>query len=288
MMTRQIFILHGSANDWDGARQAMRHYVPEQSLRAYLAERPEPFADPNERQDGDILTVDDSTRGGARTCLIARELKHEVTLFLNPSQIISGRDYWFSRFDALVDARRATAANFEGVTYNLQVRQELRDFRSAARQHLVVGTEDAAHRLLDDIEVLLDAEGTKVPDHARSIGPDDIVELRQAGVRLSSHGWDHQCISSLSPDQQLAQLVDTQDWLSETAGSRPNDYAVPFGIQRLDPRARAALPGIVYLVHPTLPSEAAGEGYCYRRNLTQMLQERFCKKSKERAPSSHP
>jgi len=271
-MNGQIFILHGSAQDWDGARQAMRHYVPEQSLRRYLAERPEPFVDPDEGVHGDILTVDDSTRGGARTCLIARELGHAVTLFLNPSQIISGADYWFSRFDALVDARKVTTGEFNGVTYNLQLRQELRDFRFAARAHLVVSTECAAHRLLDDIEVLLEAEGAEVSDHARSIGPDDVAELQKAGVRIGSHGWDHQCISSLSPDEQLAQLVETRNWLHDITGREPRDYAVPFGQQRLDSRARAAVPGIVYLVEPRLLSEAAGEGYRYRRNLTPMLQ----------------
>jgi len=271
-MSRQIFILHGSADNWDGARQAMRHYVPEQSLRRYLAERPEPFVDSDERDYGDILTVDDSTRGGARTCLIARELGHAVTLFLNPFQIISGRDYWFSRFDALIDARQATTARFDGVTYNLQSRQELRDFRLAARKYLVVSTEDAAHRLLDDIQVLLKAEGAQVSGHARSIGPNDVAELQKAGVRLSSHGWDHQCLSGLSPDQQLTQLLDRADWLRAATGHEPRDYAVPFGQQRLDPRARAAVPGMVYLVDPTLPPEVAGEGYLYRRNLTPTLQ----------------
>jgi polysaccharide deacetylase len=271
-VNRQIFVLHGSAEDWDGGLQAMRHYVPVQSLRRYLAERPEPFVDPDKGVDGDVLTIDDSTSGGARTCLIARELGHAVTLFLNPSQIVSGRGYWFSRFDALVDARHVTTAEFNGVTYNLQSRQDLRDFRFAARAHLVVSTEDAAHRLLDDLEVLLKAEGAEIPDHARSIGPDDVAKLQKGGVRISSHGWDHQCISSLSPDEQLAQLVETRNWLREITGSEPRDYAVPFGQQRLDPRARAAVSGIVYLVDPTLPPEAAGEGYRYRRNLTQVLQ----------------
>lgn len=271
-MSGRIFILHGSAEDWDSARQVMRHYVPEHSLRRYLTERPEPFVDPDEGVDGDILTVDDSTRGGARTCLIARELGHAVTLFLNPSQIISGRDYWFSRFDTLVDARQVTTAEFDGTTYNLQSRQELRNFRFAARAHLLVSTEGAAHRLLDDIEVLLEAKGAEVSDHARSIGPDQVSELQKAGVRIGSHGWDHQCISSLSGDEQLAQLIDTRDWLRETTRREPRDYAVPFGQQRLDPRARAAVPGIVYLVDPTLPPEAAGEGYRYRRNLTPILQ----------------
>jgi hypothetical protein len=272
-MSGQAYILHGSLGDWDASRQAARFYVPEQSLRRYLAERSERFVDPDEGIEGDILTVDDSTRGGSRTCLIARELGHAVTLFLNPSQIISGRDYWFSRFDALVDARQVTTAVFEGVTYDLQSKPELRAFRFAARAHLVVSHEDEAHRLLDDIQELLKAEGAVVPDHAKSIRREDVVELQSAGVRIGSHGWDHQCISSLSPEQQLAQLIDTSSWLHEMTGREPSDYAVPFGLQRLDPKARAAVPGIVYLVDPKLPADAAGEGYRFRRNLTPLIQE---------------
>lgn len=272
-MSRRVFVLHGSVVDWDGSRQAMRNYVPEQSLRRYLSARRAPFVNPDEDVDADVLTVDDSTRGGARTCLIARELGHAVTLFLNPSQIISGRDYWFSRFDALVDARRATTAEFEGNAYDLQSLQGLRNFRLTARARLVASTESAAHRLLDTLEVLLKAEGAEIPDHARSIGPDEVERLQNAGVRIGSHGWDHQCISSLSPDEQLAQLVETRNWLHEATGCEPQDYAVPFGQHRLDPRARAAVPGMVYLVDRTLAPEAAGEGYRYRRNLAPALQE---------------
>ena len=279
-MTREVFILHGSSRDWDAGRQAMRHYVPEQTLRAYLTERSHPFVDPDSGEQGDVLTVDDSTRGGAETCFIARELGHEVTLFLNPSQIISGHDYWFSRFDALVDERRATTATYDGVTFNLQVREELRGFRSAARLRLVTSTERDAHGLLDDIEKLLDARGAQVSDHARSISLQDVERLKAAGVRLASHGWDHQCISSLSAEQQISSLHRTRDWLIETTGTEPRDYAVPFGMQRLDVRARMAVPGTIYLVHPSLPPEAAGEGYRYRRNLTSMLQDRLLQENK--------
>jgi hypothetical protein len=50
------------------------------------------------------------------------------------------------------------------------------------------------------------------------------------------------------------------------------DYAVPFGQQRLHAEARAVVPGIIYLVDPALPPDAAGDGYRYRRNLTPSLQ----------------
>jgi peptidoglycan/xylan/chitin deacetylase (PgdA/CDA1 family) len=276
-MSGQIFILHGSVEDWDASRQAMRHYVPEHSLRSYLSDRSELFVDPDDGMNGDILTVDDSTRGAARACLVARQLGHAVTLFVNPSQINSGRDYWFSRFDALIDARQVEAVVFNGVTYSLQSKRELRAFRFAARAHLVVSTEGATHRLLDEIEVLLGAQGAEVCEHARSIGLDDIAMLHRAGVRMGSHGWDHQCISSLSPDEQHTQLVETKNWLRGAIGREPRDYAVPFGQERLDARARAEVPGMVYLVDSTLPPEAAGEGYRYRRNLSPILQEGFQK-----------
>lgn len=266
------FILHGCVENWNSARQAMRMYAPEDSLRRHLTDRLARYVDPDDGSDGDVLTIDDSTRAAARACLLARQLGHAVTLFLNPSQIISGRDYWFSRFDALVDARRASRVEFAGATYDLRSRQELRGFRWAVRAQLLVSREDDAHRMLDDIAVLLRAGEPEVPYFAQSIGRGELAALREAGVRFGSHGWDHQCIRSLSPAEQLSQLFDTRAWLRDTTGREPADYAVPFGQERLDVRARAAVPGIVYLVSPTPAPDPAGDGYRYRRNLTPSLQ----------------
>jgi len=272
-MTRQVYILHGSSPDWHPGLQTMKHYVPELSLKAYLDERSERFVDPEESEEGDILTVDDSTIGGFETCMIARERGHAITLFLNPSQIQSGRDYWFSRFDALVDHRKAEKVHFAGKEYDLRSREELRRFRFAVRPSLLGATEDCAHRSLDEIEILLQAEGAIIPRHARSIAMEQVLALADAGVRIGNHGWDHQCLSGLSPAEQSDDLVSARKWLRQVTGQMVADYAVPFGLQRLQPDARSAVPGLIYLVDPELAPEAAGPGYRYRRNLSPMLQQ---------------
>ncbi|HYW17189.1 MAG TPA: polysaccharide deacetylase family protein [Allosphingosinicella sp.] len=267
------YILHGCVEGWNAASQAMRMYAPEENLRRHLARRQSPYADPDENGDGDVLTVDDSTRGGARACLVAREMGHSVTLFLNPSQIVSGRDYWFSRFDSLVDARQAETVRYRGRTYDLRSRAGLRAFRWAARDEMVTGEEELVHRLLDDLGILLSANDARVPDFAQTIGLEDVRVLNEAGVRFGNHGWDHQCISSLSPERQLAQLGDTRDWLSATTGQAPRDYAVPYGQARLDPRARAAVPGTAYLVSPIMSPYGPAADYVCRHNLTAELQD---------------
>jgi len=266
------YILHGCVEQWDPSRQAMRMYAPAERLRRHLETRSEPYVDPDDGGDGDVLTVDDSTRGAAQACLMARELGHAVTLFVNPSQIISGRDYWFSRFDALVDARQAATAAFAGSTYDLRTRQGLYDFRWAVRPRLLAADEDSAHRLLDEVAALLQAEQAEVPDFARSIGSDELDELRRAGVRFGNHGWNHQCITSLSAAGQHAHIADTARWLEEATGQSPRDYAVPYGQARLGPQARAAVPGNIYLVGSATQSGVAEDGSIYRRNLTPELQ----------------
>jgi len=272
-MTRQTYILHGSSPNWTSDLQSMRHYVPEQALRDYLARREDRFVDPDAGAEGDVLTVDDSTRAGFETCLIARALGHEITLFVNPSQIISGNDYWFSRFDALVDGRTANSCTFRGVAYDFNSREELRKFRFAVRPLLLIAREAAAHRLLDEVERLLGAEGAKVGEHARTMTRGEFDELCRAGVRIGNHGWDHRCISALDPQQQREELIAAGDWLRSASGQPVADYAVPFGLERLHAEARSACTGIVYLVDPGLPPEAAGEGNLFRRNLTPPLQE---------------
>ncbi|MDP5278760.1 polysaccharide deacetylase family protein [Sphingomonas sp. DG1-23] len=272
-MTRQTYILHGSSPNWTRDLQSMRHYVPEQALRSYLAQREDRFVEPDACAEGDVLTVDDSTRAGFETCLIARELGHEITLFVNPSQIISGNDYWFSRFDALVDGRTVNSCMFQGVAYDLDSREQLRKFRFAVRPLLLTARETAAHRLLDEVERLLGAEDAKIGEHARTMTRSQFDELCRAGVRIGNHGWDHQCISALDPQQQREQLIAAGDWLRAASGQPVVDYAVPFGLERLHAEARPACTGTVYLVDPGLPPEAAGEGNLFRSNLTPMLQE---------------
>ena len=272
-MIRKIYILHGSCAEWRHDLQSMRQYVPEETLRDYLKSRHNLFVDPDSNVDGDVLTVDDSTRGAFETCMIARQLGHEITLFVNPSQIISGNDYWFSRFDALVDARQAEYCEFQGVTYDLRSREELRRFRFAVRPLLITASETAAHCILDDIECLLGASGAIVAEHARTITIGEFSALCEAGVRIGNHGWDHQCISALTAQEQRDDLTAAADWLRAASGQHVSDYAVPFGLERLKPEARSACPGTVYLVDPGLPPEAAGAGNLFRTNFSRMLQE---------------
>lgn len=264
------YILHGCVDDWHRGAQAMRMYAPADRLRRHLERRDDPYVDPDRDETGDVLTIDDSTRGAADACLMARALGHHVTLFVNPWQIASGRDYWFSRFDALVDGRRATEATIGRTTYDLTEPRGLYDFRWAIRPQLVIADEPAAHRLLDEVALLLRAETATVPEFARPIRLDDLLALRAAGVRLGNHGWDHRCITGLSPDEQHAQFAVTADWLLEHTGTTPRDYAVPFGQAIPAPAVRAAVSGAIYLVQP---HAGAAEPACrYRINLTPSLQ----------------
>ena len=86
----------------------------EEALRQHLATRSEPYRTLTKLTNSDVLTVDDSTIGAARACTIAREYGQEVTLFINPAQTARKRPYWFSRLDALLDARTVDAVEFDG------------------------------------------------------------------------------------------------------------------------------------------------------------------------------
>ena len=264
------YILHGCVDGWHGQAQTMRMYAPNERLRRHLERRDTAYVDPDHDDAGDVLTVDDSTRGAADACLLARALGHHVTLFVNPWQILSGRDYWFSRFDALVDGRRAREARIGRTTYDLTNTAGMYDFRWAIRPQLVIADEAAAHRLLDEVALVLGAEDAIVPNFAHPIDLSDLRALHAAGVRFGNHGWDHRCITALSADEQRAQLVATGDWLREQVGTAPRDYAVPFGQALPAADVRAAVPGAIYLVRPR--AGATDPAYRYRINLTPTLQ----------------
>src|SRR5438132_11668880 len=114
-------MIHGCVPQWRSDSQTLRNYVGEAEFVAFLRRQPRRF---DHRTAA--LTIDDSTAGGARASLIAREEGHEVTLFLNPAQIERRRTYWFSTLDAMLDATRVRRLSFDGEEHELDSRQGMR------------------------------------------------------------------------------------------------------------------------------------------------------------------
>ncbi|MFI7542407.1 polysaccharide deacetylase family protein [Actinoplanes sp. NPDC049599] len=265
-------LLHGCVPSWHPSVQTERNYVPEEALKRHLDERRVPYRSIAGAADGDVLTIDDSTCGAARACRLARAAGHEVTLFVNPAQIDRRRTYWFSRFDVIMDQRRAGSAVFDGREFELRPGRALRAFRLAVKARLMPLPEEATDDLLDEVAGLLRPASEAVPEHARTMTVDDLRDLVARDVRIGSHGWDHRDIAAMTEAELVADLRGAQEWFHDRLGSRPEHYAVPYGLAPLTGRAAREVPGRILLAHAGLADGFLGDRQWNRRDLTTPLQ----------------
>jgi peptidoglycan/xylan/chitin deacetylase (PgdA/CDA1 family) len=260
-------MIHGCVPEWRADAQGYRNYVGERELVAFLRGR-------TRRYDHDraALTVDDSTVGGARACLIAREEGHEVTLFLNPAQIERGRTYWFSRLDAMLDATPVRRLSFGGQEYDLDRRDGMRALRLAIKAQLMGLAEEDTDGLLDDLGRRMGTADAEVPAHGRTIARAEVSTLEDAGVRIGNHGWDHRDIAVMTAEAVAADVRAAADWFEAAIGAPPADYAVPYGLARLPEGAVPEVRGDLFLADPRVPlGEAAG--HWNRKDITREIRD---------------
>ena len=258
-MCAEIHLIHGCAQSWRPDVQAMRNYVPEEALRRYFNACSCPCGALSSLPHSTVLTIDDSTNGAARACTIAREAGHEVTLFINPAQVARRRCYWFSIFDALLDARQAATVTFGGREWDLSLGRDLRMFRLAAKSRLMALPENETDGLLDEIAVLLQTGAAVVAEHALTMTFETLRELVQMGVYIGNHGWDHRDIAAMSAEELSEDLQRARAWFQSCGGISHACYAVPYGVARFPNELAQEITGMVLLADPEMDVGYHGE-----------------------------
>lgn len=66
-------------------------------------------------------------------------------------------------------------------------------------------------------------------DDPASLSPRDLQDLRGAGMRIGSHGWQHTSWRSLSDADAQRELIDARLVLSEASGMTITEAALPLG-----------------------------------------------------------
>jgi hypothetical protein len=256
-------MIHGCVARRRSDAQTHRNYVAEADLVAFLRRQPRRYD-----HRAVALTIDDSTAGGARASLIAREEGHEVALFLNPAQIAGRRTYWFSTLDAMLDSTRVRRLSFDGDDYDLDRREGMRALRLTFKARLMALAEADTDGLLDELALLLGVPSVEVPAHGRTIEPSQVRQLEAAGVRIGNHGWDHRDVAAMPAAEVAEDLRAAAGWFEQAIGARPADYAVPYGLERLPDEAAAEVSGVIFLADPRIPLGEAGGRHWNRRDVT--------------------
>jgi Polysaccharide deacetylase len=269
----RVYLFHGCVDRWYPRQERFRNFVSEDALRTHLASRAEkygPWIPENQRHD--VLTVDDSTRGAGRFCAVAREMGHEVMLFVNPQQIVTGSPYFFSLLDAYLDARGVSTIRYRGIRYNLGIYSELRAFRKAAKEVLRGLSEEGCMLHISELKDDLHAGGCTIPDHVQPLTVRDLIDLRDRGVAIENHGWSHIEIRFLSALAFNKHVARARDWLVSNLSVPSTNYAVPFGLSRVPAQSVHVVPGSIFLAAPSLPATQLDRACWNRLDISPTLQ----------------
>src|SRR5437016_674086 len=105
MTQTRVYALHGSAPAASPDLFVYRNICDRERLSRWLSALPPlvPLCDALAGR-GSALTIDDATYAAADSALLARELGHEATLFVNPSNIAERTNYSWLVINALLDS----------------------------------------------------------------------------------------------------------------------------------------------------------------------------------------
>jgi hypothetical protein len=243
-MSGQVLTIHGIAPGVVPDAFSFRNLCDADAMHRYLAAVP-PFVSIDDALAGrgNALTIDDAIRGAADAALLARRHGHAVSLFVNPAQVEAGTPYAFLLLNVLLDSLNRRRCVFDGTGFPTKTFAQRQRLRRRIKARLCALTSeqerlDVVAGLADEWDVKMPA----VPPHFRTIGRDELVTLRDAGVSLENHGWSHSDHTSLSPAESIREIREGRAWLERELGVAAAHFAAPFGDALPTPEAAAICP----------------------------------------------
>lgn len=235
-----ILAIHGVAPNVDRSRFSFRNMSDMDQLRDFLSTAPRFVALPEALAGrGHALTIDDATRGAADAALLARELGHDVSVFVNPEQVESGTPHSFLVLNVLLDNLDGQPCEFESASFPTATRANRQTLRRKIKTMLAaVATELGRRELVTGLAKRWRVQLPESPPHFQTLRKRDLLDLRDAGVDLQNHGWSHCDHAFLAMEDSAREVREGRTWLRRELGVDAPYFAVPFG--EALPRAGAA------------------------------------------------
>ena len=259
-----VFVAHGVTAERQGL--AFRNCIGIDTAVAFLRECKTPLVrlEHLNATGGDALTVDDSTMAGAQFCRLARSLGHEVTFFINPSNVELSMPHWFVVLDSALDASARSETVFGGRQFSLRGRRDRKTFRSAVKTAIrQCGTDDEVEEVLREALSGLDVRDPQISAELLPPSVNELRDLLRCGVVIESHGWSHLEVRTLTDDAFRRHIAYSRQWLSAVLGVESTAYAVPFGESVVASHLRENM-AIYVLADSNMPAGCAGDSLLNR------------------------
>jgi len=228
----KIFAIHGVARRPRPETFVYRSYFASRALKLHLRKRTNRYVslDMALSGQGDALTIDDATSAGFEAAILARKYGHEVTLFINPHNVIDRTPYFMNVLDMALDKTRRSEIMFNERRFLLDSFNAKLSLRKELKSRLMkLTTEPVRTEFVQRLAVDLDVPDLSVPEHLRVISLEEILVLRDMGVSIANHGWTHGAIEALDPSVARDEIIKAKKWIAQECRITASAYAVPFG-----------------------------------------------------------
>jgi|SRR5271170_5396744 len=228
----RIFAIHGIARRTRPNTFVHRSYLSSRALQSHLKNRKDHYVSLEMALSGqgDALTIDDATNAGYDAAVLARKFGHDVTLFINPHNVINQSPYFLFVLDVTLDKTRRRELFWNGSCFPMNSYKEKLGLRNELKNFILkLTTESERMEFVQRLAIDLDVPDFSMPEHLRVLCIEQILVLRDMGVSIANHGWTHGAVEAMEPSAVRDEIIKAKKWITQTCGAAPSSYAVPFG-----------------------------------------------------------
>ena len=227
-----IYITHGVVPEWSADRISHALMLPRVLFEKHLIERPTKYVSIPQALagEGDAITIDDASYAGLDAVLLARRHGHAITWFVNGSHVENGHQYFPFQLSCMLDETKKEQCSFDGEDWDLRRITDRKALRFRLKQaYMNMRSQDELDALVRTISESLDVDLSKIEHALKTVTPVEIAHAASVGVDLQNHGWSHINPQLLSGNEQSAEILQNEDYLSRYYRPSTKVFAPPFG-----------------------------------------------------------
>jgi hypothetical protein len=227
-----IWASHGVVRDRNHQRFVHRNLLDLERVERFLAKSSDKFV-PLElaiKNEGSALTIDDNTVAAADLARIALTYGHSVTLFVSARNAIDRVPYVFHTLNVVLDKMENAAVNvgerlieIDPVDVKAMIRRWVKD------QFAPLGTYEKQAAVIEQFAHLATVDDLAIPSYLKVLSENDLLELRNLGVDIQNHGWEHVDLSEWNSEDIVELIEKGRQYLEAALGVTARHFAVPFG-----------------------------------------------------------
>jgi hypothetical protein len=227
-----IYTMHGVVRSHNKSLLAHQWMTDIEAFGRFLFHRPA-FVSLREALlgSGDALTIDDATQAAFDAAIMARQHGHEVTLFVNSTNVQDNLLYFFHLLSAILDEAPQGQlrmlhdrwAPTDGAEDKFIIRRSLKHRMSR------IPSEQARQKLIAEMTSDLRLFPQSTPGHLITLSNTQLKKLHAEGVSLENHGANHVDYSVLDETAIQDDIAECRAWLLASLKVDAQYFAVPFG-----------------------------------------------------------